>query len=76
VYGNVTLAEIDSELTTLGKAAGVTVRAAQSNHEGELIDVVQKAAGRRRRADHQRRRVHAHQRRAARRGRRQQSPRD
>jgi len=43
VYGNVTLAEIDAELTALGKAAGVTVRAAQSNHEGELIDVVQKA---------------------------------
>jgi 3-dehydroquinate dehydratase-2 len=43
VYGNVTLAEIDTELTALGKAAGVTVRAAQSNHEGELIDVVQKA---------------------------------
>lgn len=43
VYGNVTLAEIDAELTALGKVAGVTVRAVQSNHEGELIDVVQKA---------------------------------
>lgn len=43
VYGTVTLAEIDAELTALGKTAGVAVRAIQSNHEGELIDAVQKA---------------------------------
>ena len=43
VYGNVTLAEIDAELAAAGKAAGVTVRALQSNQEGELIDAIQKA---------------------------------
>jgi 3-dehydroquinate dehydratase-2 len=43
VYGNVTLAEIDAALTAAGKAAGVTVRTAQSNHEGALIDLVQQA---------------------------------
>ncbi|HXI59516.1 MAG TPA: type II 3-dehydroquinate dehydratase, partial [Polyangia bacterium] len=43
VYGNVTLAEIDAALTAAGKAAGVAVRTAQSNHEGALIDLVQQA---------------------------------
>jgi 3-dehydroquinate dehydratase-2 len=39
----VTLAEIDAQLAALGRDAGVTVQAAQSNHEGELIDRVQRA---------------------------------
>jgi 3-dehydroquinate dehydratase-2 len=43
VYGSVTLAEIDAELVAQGRAAGVTVEAAQSNQEGELIDRVQRA---------------------------------
>jgi 3-dehydroquinate dehydratase-2 len=43
VYGSVTLAEIDAELTAQGQAAGVTVRALQSNHEGALIDAIQEA---------------------------------
>jgi 3-dehydroquinate dehydratase-2 len=43
VYGSVTLGEIDAELAALGKAAGVSVRALQSNQEGELIDAIQKA---------------------------------
>jgi 3-dehydroquinate dehydratase-2 len=45
VYGSVTLAEIDGELTAQGQAAGVTVRALQSNHEGALIDAIQEARG-------------------------------
>lgn len=43
VYGTVTLAEIDAELAAAGKAAGLTVQSLQSNHEGELIDAIQKA---------------------------------
>jgi 3-dehydroquinate dehydratase II len=45
IYGDVTLAEINTELTTRGRAAGVEVTCAQSNHEGELIDWVQRARG-------------------------------
>jgi 3-dehydroquinate dehydratase-2 len=43
IYGSMTLAEIDAELGATGKAAGVTVRSLQSNHEGELIDAIQQA---------------------------------
>jgi 3-dehydroquinate dehydratase-2 len=43
IYGKVTLAEIDAGLVAQGKAAGVVVVAAHSNHEGELIDRVQRA---------------------------------
>ena len=41
IYGSMTLAQIDAELAATGKAAGVTVRSLQSNHEGELIDALQ-----------------------------------
>ena len=45
VYGTTTLAEIDAELVKRGKARGVEVRSAQSNVEGELVTLIQKAKG-------------------------------
>jgi len=45
VYGTTTLAEIDAELVKRGKARGAEVRSAQSNVEGELVDLIQKAKG-------------------------------
>jgi 3-dehydroquinate dehydratase-2 len=44
-YGTTTLAEIDAELVKRGKARGATVRSAQSNVEGELVSLIQKAKG-------------------------------
>jgi 3-dehydroquinate dehydratase-2 len=43
-YGTTTLAAIDRELTRRAAAAGATLRAAQSNIEGELVDLIQAAA--------------------------------
>jgi 3-dehydroquinate dehydratase II len=43
-YGTLTLAAIDKELARLAAARGAEVRCAQSNIEGELIDLIQKAA--------------------------------
>ena len=45
VYGSTTLAEIDAELVRRGKARGAQVRSAQSNIEGELVDLIQRAKG-------------------------------
>lgn len=45
VYGSTTLAEIDAELVRRGKARGAQVRTAQSNIEGELVDLIQRAKG-------------------------------
>jgi len=45
VYGTTTLAEIDRELTSRAKARGAVVRCAQSNLEGKLVDVIQRARG-------------------------------
>jgi len=45
IYGSTTLADIDAALVTQGAAAGVRVTSAQSNHEGELIDWIQRARG-------------------------------
>jgi 3-dehydroquinate dehydratase II len=48
-YGTVSLGEINKALVALAGAAGYGVKAFQSNHEGELIDLIQahgpKAAG-------------------------------
>jgi 3-dehydroquinate dehydratase II len=44
-YGTTTLAEIDAELVRRGKARGAEVRTAQSNVEGELVDLIQRAKG-------------------------------
>jgi 3-dehydroquinate dehydratase-2 len=45
VYGTTTLAEIDKELVRRAKERGAEVRSAQSNLEGELVDLVQAAKG-------------------------------
>lgn len=42
IYGTLTLAEIDQRLRDLGAAHGYEVITAQSNHEGELVDLVQR----------------------------------
>ena len=43
VYGNVTLPDIERELTQIAQEAGATVHSLQSNHEGVLIDRVHSA---------------------------------
>lgn len=45
VYGHLTLADIDRDLQTLGKAWEAEVDAKQSNHEGQLIDWLHEARG-------------------------------
>jgi 3-dehydroquinate dehydratase-2 len=45
IYGATTLAEIDAELTRRAAARGAELRAAQSNLEGELVELIQRAAG-------------------------------
>lgn len=43
IYGRETLADINRRLITRGKKAGATVICFQSNHEGALIDRVQRS---------------------------------
>ncbi len=43
VYGKATLDDIHQKLATLAKEADISLETYQSNHEGELIDRVQKA---------------------------------
>ena len=38
IYGTATLAQIDAEITSLGKELGAEVICFQSNHEGDLVD--------------------------------------
>jgi 3-dehydroquinate dehydratase-2 len=45
VYGTTTLAEIDAELSRRAAARGAEVRCHQSNSEGELVDLIQRARG-------------------------------
>lgn len=45
IYGSTTLAEIDAELARRAAARDAEVRCAQSNVEGELVDLVQRAKG-------------------------------
>jgi 3-dehydroquinate dehydratase-2 len=45
VYGRVTLAEIDRRLEQRAAELGLGLRIVQSNHEGDLIDALQEAAG-------------------------------
>lgn len=44
IYGNVTLDQIITRLTEAALAAGFELVAFQSNHEGEIIDCIQKEA--------------------------------
>ena len=44
IYGRETLAEINRRLIAAGMAAKATVRCYQSNHEGDLVDRVQRAS--------------------------------
>ncbi|VGO11451.1 3-dehydroquinate dehydratase II [plant metagenome] len=44
LYGSVTLAQVDERLAVLGRELGASVESAQSNHEGELVDRIQRAA--------------------------------
>jgi 3-dehydroquinate dehydratase-2 len=45
VYGSTTLAEIDAELARRAAARRAEVRCAQSNLEGELVELIQRARG-------------------------------
>jgi len=42
VYGTVTLSEIDEQLRVRGSELGAQIQTYQSNHEGELVDQIQK----------------------------------
>lgn len=42
LYGTATLGEIEAMLATRATELGVTMHAIQSNHEGELVDAVQR----------------------------------
>ncbi|MBA2538633.1 MAG: type II 3-dehydroquinate dehydratase, partial [Deltaproteobacteria bacterium] len=44
-YGTTTLAEIDAELRRRAKHRDATVRCVQSNLEGKLVELIQKAKG-------------------------------
>jgi len=46
VYGAVPLSQIDRDLKKLAEMEGVEVTIQQSNSEGDLVDLIQKAAGR------------------------------
>ncbi|MCI0713817.1 MAG: type II 3-dehydroquinate dehydratase [Chloroflexi bacterium] len=41
IYGSMTLADINQKLLNKAESLGVTVDIHQSNHEGELIDLIQ-----------------------------------
>ena len=43
IYGSKTLPEIHAELNLIAQAAGIELQTYQSNHEGALIDCIQKA---------------------------------
>ncbi|MBI4686759.1 MAG: type II 3-dehydroquinate dehydratase [Nitrospirae bacterium] len=45
IYGSKTLAEINSKLKALAKEICVNIMIFQSNHEGEIVDTIQKAKG-------------------------------
>lgn len=45
LYGRTTLGEIDAELRSRAAELGVEVETFQSNHEGELVEAIQRARG-------------------------------
>ena len=46
VYGRATLAEIEAQVRDAARRLGPDVEWIQSNHEGELVDAIQRLAGR------------------------------
>ncbi|HEX6644985.1 MAG TPA: type II 3-dehydroquinate dehydratase [Gemmatimonadales bacterium] len=46
VYGRATLAEIEAQVRDAARRLGADVEWIQSNHEGELVDAIQRLAGR------------------------------
>ncbi|MEX2425658.1 MAG: type II 3-dehydroquinate dehydratase [Thermomicrobiaceae bacterium] len=44
IYGTDTLDSIDQRLVTMGREHSISVECVQSNHEGELIDILQARA--------------------------------
>jgi 3-dehydroquinate dehydratase-2 len=46
VYGRQTLADVDAALAETARGLEAEVESYQSNHEGELVDFIQQAAGR------------------------------
>jgi 3-dehydroquinate dehydratase-2 len=45
VYGHETLADLEQQITAFAKQRGFEVTCCQSNHEGDIIDWIQKARG-------------------------------
>jgi 3-dehydroquinate dehydratase-2 len=45
IYGHKTLDQINQELVALGQELGIEVIPFQSNHEGDLIDIIQQESG-------------------------------
>lgn len=46
LYGHATLEEVDARLRALADELGVELETFQSNHEGEILDWIEEAAGR------------------------------
>lgn len=45
IYGKVTIEDINADLNRLAKARGVSLEIVQSNHEGEIVELIGKARG-------------------------------
>lgn len=45
VYGRVTIDEINADLDKLAQTKGVKLKIVQSNHEGDIVELIGKAAG-------------------------------
>jgi 3-dehydroquinate dehydratase-2 len=43
VYGKVTIEEINKDVTKTAEDEGITIKIMQSNHEGEIVDIIGKA---------------------------------
>lgn len=45
IYGSITLEEINEKINGLAREIGVEVTIKQSNHEGEIVEMIQNAIG-------------------------------